>query len=246
MSLTSSLLSTSLKKEIVYIISGSSFGLAICILTKLYLNRQQRRQIKKLTTQVNNNSSKSKYRKLLKKILKIKGGEIVLAAIIQTVATDVLSATILGGFSGLLAYIITESPSVALDASIIGLYRRALMPVNAGIIIDLSSELVCEESMKYFITALQDNTIPYEAKKAVLERYFSLLNLNSNSKRLMFVTCMASLLVLFTTGNFSAFYLLLEQLHNEYLNGKISKTVYRAIIRLLKRKGISVGPTLID
>ena len=102
----------------------------------------------------------------------------------------------------------------------------------------------CDENMKYILTILKDETMPFEKKREVVEKVFSkYLNLDTDNGRRNFVLCIVFISYMVSTSNF---YMLIAGLIKSIKEGKISKEIGRLIVRKLIKSGISVDPELVD
>lgn len=105
---------------------------------------------------------------------------------------------------------------------------------------------MCDKNLEYLFFVLKDKTIPYEEKEKVVDRaLFKHLKLNTNTKRIYFILCMIKVLLALVTQMPSSYHLLLQQLIKAVRSGKISETVFYAIIRKLK-KDVILDPDIIE
>lgn len=107
----------------------------------------------------------------------------------------------------------------------------------------------CDRSLDlhYLFGILADPQIPFEEREdQALSMFIKYLNLKTADRRLKFVICLVFMLSIFSVHNMSAYHILLKTLIKAIKEGRISKVVGRAIIRQLRKKGLSVSPELLE
>jgi hypothetical protein len=107
----------------------------------------------------------------------------------------------------------------------------------------------CDRSLDlhYLFGILADPQIPFEEREdQALSMFIKYLNLKTADRRLKFVICLVFMLSIFSIHNMSAYHILLKTLIKAIKEGRISKVVGRAIIRQLRKKGLSVTPELLE
>ena len=105
----------------------------------------------------------------------------------------------------------------------------------------------CDQSIEYLFKILEDQTIPFEEKekvaRSILTKYLDLKTLNG---RITFVLCIVFVLYILSIQNSSGFYILLKNLIKAMKEGRISKTMGRAIVKRLQKRGIALDPELLE
>jgi hypothetical protein len=105
----------------------------------------------------------------------------------------------------------------------------------------------CDQNLGFLFKVLKDTTLPFEEKekltRSIVTKY---LNLKTADGRLNFVLCIVFILSIFSIQNMSSYHIILKNLIKAIKEGKIPKIVGRAIIRKLKKRGLSVNPELLE
>jgi hypothetical protein len=106
---------------------------------------------------------------------------------------------------------------------------------------------LCDQNLNLLFTVLKDKSIPFQDKKRIRYRIFSHhIDLKTNSARVKFVLSIVAIILALSIANPGGSMILRNQLYEAVKAGKISKVVYRAILRLVRRKGILVDSDLLD
>lgn len=94
---------------------------------------------------------------------------------------------------------------------------------------------------------LIDKEIPYDKKQELADSILSkYLNLKTARGLLNAAICIASLLYIFSVHNAAGLHIMMVRLIKPIKDGKISKLIARAIIRLVKRNGVDIDPELVE
>jgi len=117
-----------------------------------------------------------------------------------------------------------------------------------GRIIEINSLGECNYDFKSLVSILSDKEIPYydRQKKAliILKQQF---DSGTTESLVRFITCVVSILVLFTVlGDTTSIFLMMQNLLEALREGKILKRVARILIRKLLRKGVPIDTELIE
>lgn len=106
---------------------------------------------------------------------------------------------------------------------------------------------LCDQNANILFTVLNDESIPFEEKKrttyGILTQH---IDLKTNSARVKFVLCIVAIILALSIANPGGYMILINQLYEAVKAGKISKVVFRAIVRKLRGKAVIVDPDLID
>lgn len=114
------------------------------------------------------------------------------------------------------------------------------MPSTAGIPVGKLKDITCNDGFRILAKVLEDEEIPFEEKKKLVNQFFKRIAFKKRGSRVVFIFCMINLLVLLYYKKFSSFYLFLGQLKKMFRSGWISRVFYYAILRHLKKIGIPV------
>jgi hypothetical protein len=117
-----------------------------------------------------------------------------------------------------------------------------------GHVIEINSLGECSHDLKYLVSVLLDKEIPYsDRQKKALIVLRQQLKSPTMASLVSFLTCVVSILVLFTfLKDTTSVFLMMQNLLEVLKEGKISKRVARILIRKLLRAGVWVDPELIE
>lgn len=172
-----------------------------------------------------------------------------------TVAITFLSETgLLGGLMTGTGLVLKKIPTSAIST-----YLREALPQNLPELGKKSFILVdrvdggkicldqCEQNLEYLFNILTGTTLPFEEKEKVTGSIFAkYVNLKTMAGRLNFVLCIVSILSVFAIHDIFSYHIILKHLMKAIKEGRISKVIGRAIIRILQKKGLPVNPELLD
>jgi len=246
------------RKEIKIIVITTVTGGVLQIICRRYIKNhpefleEKNGNLKKAEPGIKNKNRNPRFRAFFSR----GGGMVELSGInikvIAKVAINFLAE------NGLLAGLVTGS-SVALSkipTSAISTYLREALPQNLPelerkkfILVDGEKIYLdqCDQNLEYLFTVLKDTTLPFKEKekltRSILTKY---LNLKTSDGRLNFVLCVVFILSIFSIQNMSSYHIILKNLIKAIKEGRIPKVVGRAIIRKLKKRGLSVNPELLE
>lgn len=95
----------------------------------------------------------------------------------------------------------------------------ALMPSTAGIPVGKLKDITCNDGFRILAKVLEDEEIPFEEKKKLVNQFFKRITFKKRGSRVVFIFCMINLLVLLYYKKFSSFYLFLGQLKKMFRSG---------------------------
>jgi hypothetical protein len=139
-------------------------------------------------------------------------------------------------------YILDASPQIFPDLKWHAKAKRVISVEGEIIYLDQ-----CNQNLEYLFVILKDPNVSFDKKNELalltLTKY---LNLKTPNGRLNFVICIVYILYIFSSWDISSYHILIENLIKAIKEGKITKTLGRAIIRLLKRKNLPINPELLE
>jgi hypothetical protein len=117
-----------------------------------------------------------------------------------------------------------------------------------GHVIEINSLGECNHDFKYLVSVLLDKEIPYSDRQKKVSIVLSQqLKSQTMVSLVSFLTCVVSILVLFTfLKDTTSVFLMMQNLLEVLKEGKITKRVARILIRKLLRAGVSIDPELIE
>lgn len=166
--------------------------------------------------------------------------------IAETGLMSTLTAAAIGSLSDISTTAIAEILSNSLPQNLPELKAKKLILVNEE---NLSLQLQCDQNLEYLFEFLKKDSqsVSFKEKKRLTYSIFTrYLNLETMDKQRIFVLCIVGILSVFSITDMGSYHLILKNLLKAIKKGKISKTVGRAIIRRLKKKGLVVHPALLE
>lgn len=105
----------------------------------------------------------------------------------------------------------------------------------------------CDPNMKYLFHILEDETIPFQEKKAIAHSILTkYLNLKTPFGRRNFALCIIFIIYILFTKRHSSFHIMMKSLVKAIQEGKITKPMARFIVRKLRKKGVLIDPELAE
>lgn len=246
------LFSETTTRPIRYILIGTAIGYLMKFACIEYLKRHpELANSKKLTSRKTAKPEIIRPPSKIWVIRKLRGGVFVSSSIVTVLTILAQGGEIIGLIGGYIT-LASKLPKTAL-VSIIYKSSPQNLPITSLIVLpnletDLKSlDWLCDKPLKFLFAVLTDETLPFERKqKAVSTIFADYLDLSTEPARIKFVLCIVILLFILYGLNIGSYLLLLNQLYEALKAGKISKVVYHAILRRLKKRGIPiVDPNLI-
>jgi len=246
------------RKEIKIIVITTVTGAVLQVICRRYIKNhpeffeEKNGNIKKAKPGIKNKNRNPRFRAFLPRggaMIELSGISI---KIIAKVAINFLAE------NGLLAGLVTGSsvalskiPTTAISTYLREAFAQNLPELERKKFILLDGEKIyldqCDQNLEYLVTVLKDTTLLFEEKekltRSILTKY---LNLKTADGRLNFVLCIVFILSVFSIQDMSSYHIILKNLIKAIKEGRILKIVGRAIIRKLKKRGLSVNPELLE
>jgi hypothetical protein len=232
----------STREEVLYILVGAILGYTVHKTAALYVKHTSKKP------NLSPENQTRKYRRFIRLITRFRGGEIATVAVasfiktvIETCAVDVAATTITGIAGAVLTYI-SKNTIILYEASIAGITDAALRPVYAGVISGLGVLTITCKDIPATVDAMTSLDVSYTNAENQLNSLLDRLELLSHEDKVYFAICLVTLLVYLymTPGLHDRYYMLLEKLRELLRRKKISKYLYRLILRKLIRLNVPV------
>lgn len=229
--------------ELAYILAGTMLGLLIHYIARAYISK-----INKKGNYVSDGgkiitSDSKTSREFIAKIIRYRGGQIAIATItgaLSVAAAEKIAIAIIGTTVGLFGFL-ARHPEIIRDASIEGIRSKALKPIGISVAITAASilkNLTCSGPDILLAEAAETSNIDVESLEYQFDKAIDRTNFSNPSSTLLFITCIAGIMIfLYLNSEFkNYFFLLLRKLEQAAREGRISKQVYIAIKKMIKRK----------
>lgn len=232
----------STREEFIYIILGAILGYSVHKIAALYVKHTSKKP------NLSPENQTRKYRRFIRLITRFRGGEIAafavasfLKTVIETCAVDVTATTITGIAGAVLTYI-SKNPIILYEASIAGMTEAALRPIYAGVISRLGVLTINCKNIPATIDALTSLDVSSKNAEDQLDSFFNRIELLTHEDKVYFAICLVTLLLYLylTPGCHDRYYMLLNKLRELLRKGKISKYLYRLILRKLIRNNVPI------
>lgn len=241
----------SVKEEVAYALAGALCGLTLHQVALYFIKKNAKKPECRKPQNMNR-----RLNRFIKVVLGLRAGELSLTLVGSTFlflqqamkqALQDAAASAIGGMVLFLGRYLIKNPHIVYGDTIASVYSRALMPIDGGILVAVAlSQIICNSSEAYLMKVLQSSETSDELKKRSIQRLFERFNLKNYTAQLSFVACIWSIIFfLWKNGLLNSLFILLEQLYEAYRSGKISKAVYRALIRRLMKQKIPIDPSML-
>lgn len=239
----------SVKEEVAYALAGALCGLTLRQVALYFIKKNAKKPERRKPQNMNR-----RLNRFIKVVLGLRAGELSLTLVGSTFLQQVTkqavqdaAASAIGGMVLFLGRYLIKNPHIVYGGTIASVYSRALMPIDGGILVAVAlSQIICNSSEAYLMKILQSSETSDELKKRSIQRLFERFNLKNYTAQLSFVACIWSIMFfLWKNGLLNSLFLLLEKLYEAYRSGKISKAVYRALIRRLMKQKIPIDPSML-
>lgn len=232
-----------MRAELPFLVGGLVAGYSFHQLAKLYVKQQMSKK-----PNLSPENQTRKYRRFIRLITRFRGGEIaaytvigLIKAALEASAVD-LGATLISGVAGGLFTFLIKNPSIVYEASIAGITEAALRPVYAGVLSGIGLLTISCKDIPATVDALTSLDVSYKNAENQLNSFLDKMELMSHEDKVYFAVCLVTLLVYLymTPGLRNRYYMVLQKLRELLGRKKISKSLYRLILRKLIRLEVPV------
>ena len=232
----------STREEALYVLVGALLGYSVHKIAVLYVKHTSKKP------NLSPENQTRKYRRFIRLITRFRGGEIAAVAVasfiktvIESCAVDAAAATITGIAGAVLTYI-SKNPVILYEASIAGITEAALRPVYAGVLSGIGLLTISCKDIPATVDALTSLDVSYKNAENQLDSFLDKMELMSHEDKVYFAVCLFTLLVYLymTPGLRNRYYMVLQKLRELLGRKKISKSLYRLILRKLIRLEVPV------
>jgi len=233
-----------IKKELFYVVGGASLGFLSGKLVEIIVIKTFGKKLKDISEPEEPNLPKTKFRRFL---LRGRGGDIfTVGTILNLIRTgnDIFTFVgMIGGFGYFLKSVDNVQLVDIIKGTTIEKARQLALPSTALIeMADTLKDASCTLTFNMLVRILLDRGIPYDKKEEEIHRFFSKIDFKKVKNKVILIFCIINLLImLYTTGNMAGYLLLMAKLRELFRTGKLSKVIYYAILRALRKEKIPVG-----